>query len=348
LSDKRIAITGCGGPLGVNVTRSLKRSPEPLFLFGTDCNRYHLHLSLTSRSQLIPPARETEAYLAAWRQLVERERIEMILPTHPVEVRTLSAHRDLFPGVRLLLPEHAAILRADDKWETYLVLRAAGVPTPETRLVRSPDDLQEFFSAVSSRPIWVRGSGAPGIGIGVASLPCRSVEHAVGWVDHWQGWGGFIASEFLPGANLTWCVLFKDGELIACQSRERLEYVIPHVSPSGITGAPAVSRTIKREDVRRTGEAAVRALTAVPCGAFFVDFKEDAAGTPRVTEINAGRFGTTVHFYTEAGCNFPFMLVQLAYGERPARCPLIDPLPEDLYWIRTLDCGPVLIPGADV
>ena len=37
--------------------------------------------------------------------------------------------------------------------------------------------------------------------------------------------------------------LFAGGELVACQGRERLEYVIPHVSPSGITGAPAVTRT---------------------------------------------------------------------------------------------------------
>ena len=39
---------------------------------------------------------------------------------------------------------------------------------------------------------------------------------------------------------------------------------------------------------------------------------------PRITEINAGRFGTTIHFYTEAGCNFPYLLVQLAFGEQPA------------------------------
>ena len=40
------------------------------------------------------------------------------------------------------------------------------------------------------------------VGIGVASLPCRTLEQAIQWVDYWQGWGGMIASEFLPGRNL--------------------------------------------------------------------------------------------------------------------------------------------------
>jgi carbamoyl-phosphate synthase large subunit len=154
------------------------------------------------------------------------------------------------------------------------------------------------------------------------------------------------ASEYLPGANLTWMSGFAAGRLVACASRERLEYVLPHVAPSGVTGAPAVTRTVARADVRALAERAVRAVDERPHGVYFVDLKEDAAGAPRVTEINAGRCGTTVHFYTEGGYNFPWLLVQLAAGRA------VEPLPDpaaavevDLYWVRTLDCGPVLVRG---
>ncbi len=95
------------------------------------------------------------------------------------------------------------------------------------------------------------------------------------------------------------------------------------------------------------GEAAVRALDDRPNGVYFVDLKEDGAGRPCVTEINAGRCGTTVHFYTEAGFNFPWLLVALAAGRDLAWLPRdpYDVVPADLYWVRTLDCGPVLVRG---
>jgi carbamoyl-phosphate synthase large subunit len=156
------------------------------------------------------------------------------------------------------------------------------------------------------------------------------------------------ASEYLPGANLTWMGAFDRGRLLAAGTRERLEYVLPHVAPSGVTGAPAVTRTLERADVAATGQAAVRALDPEPHGAYFVDLKEDASGRPRVTEVNAGRCGTTIEFYSAAGCNFPWLLVQLAAGQHPA--PLPDPdraVESGLYWVRTLDCGPVLVRGEE-
>ncbi|MFH1018541.1 MAG: hypothetical protein V1798_10245 [Pseudomonadota bacterium] len=340
---KRILVTGCGGPMGVNITRSLRKAPEALYLLGTEANRYHIHLSLTDRSEIIPPAKEAEAYVEALCRLVRDDRIGMIFPTHPVEVRAVSRYCARFGGVRLLLPEYDVIVIADSKWETYRRLEGAGLPVPRTHLIRTKEDVESAFSALQTRPIWVRGAGTPGAGIGVASLPCREVLHATAWVDYWKGWGAMIASEFLPGRNLTWTGLFADGKLMAAQTRERLEYVLPHVSPSGVTGAPAVSRTIREPEVARLGELAVRTLSPEPNGPFFVDFKEDEGGLPKITEINAGRFGTTIHFYTEAGFNFPYAAVRLAFGMGLPGAPIVEPIPENTYWIRTLDCGPVLV-----
>lgn len=347
MSARRILVTGTGGPLGSNVIRSLRIAPEPLALFGTEANHYHLPLSLADQTFHIPHSRNTQAYLEALARVVREQGIDLIMPTHPVEVRTIASHAAELGKVRLFLPPLPAILTADSKWETFRLLRAAGIPVPDTFVIQREEDVHAAFSAIPTRPVWVRGSGAPGIGIGVASLPCREAKHAVAWIDHYRGWGGFIASRFLPGRNLTWCGLFRDGQLLAAQTRERLEYVIPHVSPSGITGAPAVSRTVVDARVRSIGEAAVRALPGPAHGIFFVDMTEDEEGAPRVTEINAGRFGTTIHFYSEAGCNFPFLAVRLAWGEDIPGAPLIDPLAPGLYWLRTLDCGPVLARDLD-
>ncbi|NOZ01309.1 MAG: hypothetical protein GXP54_05400, partial [Deltaproteobacteria bacterium] len=119
--------------------------------------------------------------------------------------------------------------------------------------------------------------------------------------------------------------------------------------PSGITGAPAVCRTVHRDDINDLGNRAVLAVDSRFNGVAFIDFKGAADGRILPTEINAGRFGTTHHFYTAAGRNNPWYLLKTAFGEDlPADLPRFNALPADLYWIRTLDAGPVLIKGEDL
>src|SRR6188474_906031 len=89
-----ILITGAGGPLGCNVTRSLRAAPERLRLVGTDANRWHLPLSLCDQTYLIPKAKDRAGYKQALLELCEREKIDVILPTHPVEVRAIAELRD--------------------------------------------------------------------------------------------------------------------------------------------------------------------------------------------------------------------------------------------------------------
>jgi carbamoyl-phosphate synthase large subunit len=175
------------------------------------------------------------------------------------------------------------------------------------------------------------------------------VEQAISWVDFWEGWGFMAASEYLPGDNLTWLSVWHEGRLIASQGRQRDAYIIPHVSPSGVTGAPAISHTISREDINTLGEEAVRIIDPNYSGPAFVDFKGDGQGRPHLTEINIGRFGTTHNFYSAAGANFPELVLRLALGlSLPDWVRPRDVLPPDLYWIRTLDAGPVLISGKDL
>jgi hypothetical protein len=344
-----VLVTGAGGPLGVNVSRALRQAPRPPTLVGTDANRWHLPLSVCDRTYRIPAARDRDRYARALAEIAAREAVEVLIPTHPVEVRAVAELRDAgrLGDLKTALPATAVLAICDDKAVTQRRLRAAGVAVPETVLLERPEDVEAAFARWGAAgPVWIRGSGAPGLGIGGAALPCRDPGVGRAWVEHHQGWGRMAASEYLPGANLSWMAIFAHGALLAAGCRERLEYVLPHVAPSGVTGAPAVSRTVDRPDVAGIGEAAVRAVDPAPHGAYFVDLKADAAEQPRVTEINAGRCGTTVLAYLAAGVNLPWMLAQMAAGEPLA--PSGDPhraVEPDVYWVRTLDCGPAVVRG---
>ena len=346
-ADTTVLVTGAGGPIGVNLTRSLRMASRPLRLIGTDANPLHRPLAITDVCLPMPLASQ-EGYLERLTEVMEQERVDLVIPTHPTEVRAISALRDQLPDrVATYLPPHEVILAGQDKFRSWELFSKAGVPVPRSIKISTPEDLERAFDELGPPPIWLRGSGVPGSGIGVASLPVEDVGVARAWVQHHQGWGLFMASEFLPGDNLTYLCLWHQGKLWASQTRKRIEYVIPHVSPSGITGAPAVCHTVDRPEVDAIGEATVRAVFegAAPHGIFFVDLKSDAAGQPRVTEINSGRFGTTIHFYTAAGYNFPELAMDLALGKLPD-APVRNPVPPDTYWLRTLDCGPVLLPGS--
>jgi carbamoyl-phosphate synthase large subunit len=75
--------------------------------------------------------------------------------------------------------------------------------------------------------------------------------------------------------------------------------------------------------------------------------KCDRSGTPRVTEINAGRFFTTSNFFAYAGLNMPWIYLQLAMGGRPpAGLPRTAPLPAGLWWVRNPDMGFALVKDA--
>ncbi|HON24618.1 MAG TPA: hypothetical protein PLS96_01550 [Myxococcota bacterium] len=339
---KRVLIPGAGGPGAVNLTRGLKIAPEPIFTVGCDANPYYLQLALTDEKALVPRAANEDEYIQAISNLVTKYDLNFIYPNSSIEMAVLTKHQAEL-GAKMFLPSLATQQIAASKWETWQTWKNKGVAVPQTMIIDNEADIERAFDQIGSRPIWFRGAGIPGRGIGGAALPCSTPLQARGWIDFYNGYGAFIASEYLPGENLTFLGVFKDGELLASQGRQRDSYVIPHVSPSGITGAPAICHTVHRQDLNQQGLQAVLAIDESYNGVAFVDFKGAADGQILPTEINAGRFGTTHHFYSAAGANFPYYMLKVAFNEPPPTLSKFNALPPDLYWIRTLDAGPVLI-----
>ena len=328
----------------MNLTRGLRMAPEPVFTVGCDANPYFVHLALTDKREVVPRCAEEDAYVAAVRAIVERHHLTAVLPNSSLEMMVLTRRRSEALGqTAMRVPSLAVQEIAASKWLTYQRWLQAGIPVPKSILIERPEDVERAFDEILTRPVWFRGSGIPGRGVGGAALPCNKPVQALGWIDFYQGWGAFMASEYLPGENLTFLALMDHGKVVTSQGRQRDAYVIPHVSPSGITGAPAISHTVHRQDLNELGTRAILALDPHFDGAAFVDFKADKDGRLLPTEINAGRLGTTHHFYTVAGVNFPYLLLKMAMGEELPPMPQYDCLPPDLYWVRTLDAGPVLL-----
>ena len=90
------------------------------------------------------------------------------------------------------------------------------------------------------------------------------------------------------------------------------------VSPSGVTGNINVGVTTNEDILNEAAENAVQAMGERPNGIYTVDLKEDQ--TPKVTELNSGRFHRSAYVYSEAGLNLPYYHVKLALDE-PVELP---------------------------
>lgn len=346
--EKRVLIPGAGGPGAVNLTRSLQAAPEKIFTVGMDASPFYIHLALTDERVLVPRADEETRYIDAVKRIIKKYGINFIMPNSSIEMEVLTRHSEEL-GAMTFLPSLRTQQIAASKYKTWKTWSKMGIPVPQTMVIETKEDVEKAFDLISTRPIWFRGAGIPGKGIGGAQLPCKNVRQATGWVDFHNGWGNFLASEFLPGRNLTFLGIYDHGRLVMSQGRQRDAYVIPHVNPAGITGAPAISHTIRDTFLNDLGEQATLAIDPEFTGAGFVDFKMTEDGRALPTELNAGRFGTTHHFYTTAGANFPYCLLKLAFGEPlPDYVRTHNVLLDGLYWIRTLDAGPVLVAEQDM
>ncbi|MGD1035252.1 MAG: hypothetical protein ABR977_12560 [Candidatus Dormibacteria bacterium] len=341
-----VLLLGAGGSAGANVIDALRLSPHGYRVVGIDISPVRLHLSLADE-RVVGCRPSDPSYADGLRRVVESRGVEIVHPQPDPEVLAIGALREEL-GARTFLPAQATLETAADKVAFAARMAGAGVPVPESAGYADMETVTAQTEAMlrDHERVWVRARTGAG---SRASLPVRSGEQAKAWIGWWVAEKGmspdqFMAAEMLPGREFAYQSVWQDGELVAGQARERLEYLYGFLTPHGQTSTPAVARTVNEPRVDAVAQAAVRALDPHPQGAFCVDIKEDADGAPRVTEVNAGRFFTTSNFFAHAGLNMPEMLMRCALGETLPRLPS-SPLPADLYWIRMVDMGYVLVEG---
>jgi len=345
---RRILVTGAGGPAGINFISSLRIAPEQMFIVGTEANQHFIHLATTDKKYVVPRATELD-YISKLNEIIRKEKIEFLHAQPDIEVEVVSANREKL-DVPVYLPSKKAVAACQDKLESARLWKKQGISVAEFIEIRAESDIDRAFEELGS-PIWIRATHGAG---GIGSTPASNRQTATSWINYWKSRKAgykFIAQQHLPGRNLAFHSLWKDGELVTSMARERIEYIYPNLAPSGITGTPAVQKTVHDEAVNKTGTSAVLAIDPKFNGIACVDMKENEKGIPCVTEINAGRMFTTSFFFPFASkilrkdyyANIPYLYVKLAYKEKIPNIPKYNILPTDVYWIRHIDAPARLV-----
>jgi biotin carboxylase len=345
---KRVLVTGAGGVSGTNFVRALRAAPEKLYLVGTDYNPYYLNFPDVD-VQYKTPRHDDPSFIPKIRKIVRKESIDFLHPNPEVEAYVVALNKNKFP-VKIFLPTANTMSICKDKYLTAKILMKHNL-SPCTKLVTSEDDIDEAFNSWSP-PLWVRvREGAGGLG----GLKCDNPEEAKTWIEIWKRKKGkklrdFIIQEYLPGRDLAWDSLWKEGRLIASYARERLEYAFKHLTFSGIAGTPSIARIVRDSAVNKAATRAIQLVDKKPNGIYCVDLREDPHRVPKITEIGT-KVHTTLGLWSYIGTkildlpwytNLAYLYLYLAFQEDAPKISEYDIYPEGYYLIRHIDSGVIL------
>ena len=129
-----ILLSASGAPGSARLVRALRENGErAVRIVGTDMSERAIGKHLCDAFHVVPPGSSPD-YPDAILDLVERERVDVVLPQSSFDLEGLSAARERF-SVPVLVSSPDTVHRSNDKAESYELLRRIGVPTVDFRRV---------------------------------------------------------------------------------------------------------------------------------------------------------------------------------------------------------------------
>jgi len=340
---RRILLPGAGTGAGNNLIRSLREDYPGLVVVGTNDDRFTLRNSKANRNYLVPRVGDPR-FADALRTIIERERIDLLMPNTDADVGVVSELCDVLP-CRTFLPSKAVIERCQDVSELSQFLRGHDVPAPATAAVRHLASLERIFARFeASERLWCRPRGGAG---SRAAAPVDSLEDARAWISYWERVQGipasdFTLSEYLPGRDFACQSLWKDGRLVLIKTVERLAPPGTEGRAGATSAMGALVKAVNEPRIVEICDRAIRALDPHASGAFGINLRENRAGVPCITDVHAGRFFTMLNFFDFTGRhNMSAVYVRLALDE-PVELEQPYDVVEDRYLIRGVDTLPAI------
>jgi hypothetical protein len=352
--SRRILITRAGSGPCNNLMRSLLHDDASTVLIGCNSDRFVLKQSPAQRNFLVSaPEREpSHAFDQDLRAVIARAAVDLVIPGNDDDALLLARLHECKPlPCRTFLPAAKTIALCHDKYALYELFRRNKIPVATTYPIHNRASVIEAWHALAPRDLaWCR------VRFGCASLGAtmvRDADQAWHWISYWNTMRGvpvehFTLCEFLPGRDYNVQGIWFEGRLVLIKMCERLTYLNATQNPSGMASTASLAKTVWEPAAISACEAAMRAVDARAHGIFFLDMKENEAGVPCVTEINASRFVMITNFHDMIGRhNMAGTYARLGCGEPvDIDSPYDDP--GEYYLVRELDTLPAIFPADEL
>lgn len=350
---KKILVTGVGGPTPRSFVRAVKMAEdlsEEFRFVGVDCNplAYGLYdRNLFDESYAVPMANDS-GYWNTINDIIEKEQIEGAVILPEVEALEWTKNKNkLKSSIKVHLPDYELANMLVNKHRLHGMLDGTPWVPCFSRLDPENYDYGKISAEVGNI-FWVRSTeGSSGLG----SLKIESESALAQWISINSGVSEFIATEYLPGRNMACKMLYFDGKLTRTACAERVNYIMAKVAPSGITGNTSFGRLINEPELVNISEQTLNFISeevgSELNGIFTVDFKEDADGIPKITEINIRHVAFTSSM-AAGGANIPADTLKVLFsGSLPPE--RVDyQYEEGLIFLRDVDSVPIIINEKDL
>jgi predicted ATP-grasp superfamily ATP-dependent carboligase len=247
--------------------------------------------------------------------LVERDRIDVIVPVGDITTHQIAKHRSALLGrhTATTAPPFDAFNLVANKWSLLRRAAACGIAVPRTEYVEDRQALPSLLDRIEYpaviKPVQSRiRTGAGWLAATVkyardeAELKAlyRDVEYLAAHPS--------LIQERIVGPGVGVFVLCERGRLLAAFAHRRLREKPPSGGVSVLSESIALDPELIDQAMRVLGPLAWH-------GVAMMEFKRDRrTGRAYLMEIN-GRFWGSLHLAIQAGVDFPYLACQLAIGQ---------------------------------
>jgi predicted ATP-grasp superfamily ATP-dependent carboligase len=301
-----LAITRSLGRRGVSV---LVGAESPLSLASS--SRYcDGHVTYPS------PYRSPEAFDRFVQDLVERERLDLVVPVSDVTTHLVAQRQDaLRRHAAVAAPPFHAFDTASNKWSLLERAAQCGIPIPRTHFVDGltglrrqlarigyPAVIKPARSRMRSDAGWLAGS----VHYAHGESDLLRLYRTTGYLTAFPS----LIQECIVGSGIGVFVLCDHGRLMTAFAHRRLREKPPSGGVSVLCESVAADSELCRQAMRLLGPLGWH-------GVAMMEFKQDGrTGRPVLIEVN-GRFWGSLQLAIDAGVDFPWLNCQLALGQRP-------------------------------
>jgi carbamoyl-phosphate synthase large subunit len=336
--------------------RSLLHDDASNILIGCNSDRFVLKRSPAQRNFLVahsdPGEGSSHAFDQDLRAVIARAAVDLVIPGNDDDALLLARLHEREPlPCRTFLPALKTIALCHDKYALYELFRRHDIPVATTYPVSDRASLNEAWRALAPRELaWCRiRHGCASVGATMVS----DADQAWHWISYWNKIRGvpiehFTLCEFLPGRDYNVQGIWSNGDLVLIKMCERLSYLNATQNPSGMSSTPALAKTVWEPTAIAACETAMHAVDPLAHGVYFFDLKENEAGVPCVTEINACRFAMITNIHDLVGRhNMAGIYARIGCGETVY---IEDPYdaPGEYYLIREFDTLPGIFPADEL
>lgn len=153
METKKVIVTGIGGNVGQGILRNIKDSFPDVYLIGVDIAKFTPGNYLCDKTYQVPYSYE-EKYIKTVQEIVEKEGVDVIVPSTDYEVYYLSENQQNINAEVIASKAGIAKLYLD-KYSTFLYHQKNNIPFAKSWL---PEDYDFSEKEIIAKPREGRGS----------------------------------------------------------------------------------------------------------------------------------------------------------------------------------------------